>query len=235
MTKILALAHSKNSKTGDIAQTYSTPDTCPERCPFKCNGCYGLGYFTRRQWKRAETEGMYPHQLRQWVLENVPEGALIRHNITGDIAIQGTSEISPLLLGRLLEAFKGRRAWSYTHCEITEENAEFLRVAQDEGFVISFSCETLEEVDRAIDLGCKAVLTVPKFPEGVLYTPKGRRVVPCPAQVKQGVTCKSCNGLCGSPNRETVVMFEAHGQGKEKACKAIEQKITFHGLKVTGK
>lgn len=225
--KILCIAHSHNAKTGDIAQTYTQKGSCPVCCPFHKSGCYGEGYYTNRQWNRAEKDGVYSHQLRQWVLDNTEEGALIRHNVAGDIAIKGTSQISPLLLGDLLKAFAGRKAYSYTHCEINEGNAELLRFAQEEGFVISFSCETVDEVDEAKALGCQAVLTVSEFPTATAVTPDGHFLVPCPAQTHEGMTCKKCR-LCANPKRETIIMFKAHGNGAKKACKAIEQKITFY-------
>lgn len=232
--KILCIAHSKNAKTGDIVQTYTQKGSCPIRCPFHLSGCYGENYFTNMQWNRAETAGVYPHQLRDWIEENTDEGALIRHNVAGDMAIPGTNNISPLLLGKLLDAFKGRKAYSYTHCEINEDNAELLRVAQDEGFVISFSCETVEEVDKAKALGCQAVLTVEEFPQSTAITPDGHFLVPCPAQTHENMTCKKCR-LCANPKRETVIMFKTHGTKAKKANQAIEKKITFHGLKVTHK
>lgn len=227
--KILAIAHSKNQKTGDIAQTYTEKGSCPISCPFHEHGCYGKGYFTNRQWNRAAIEGIYPKQLREWVVANTKEGDLIRHNVAGDIAIKGTSDISPLLLGDLLNAFKGRKAYSYTHCTINEDNAEFLRFAQDEGFVISFSCETVEEVDKAKALGCQAVITVEDFSTMPKFTPNGHRIVPCPAQTHKGITCKTCE-LCPNAKRTTIIAFESHGQFADQAIEAIEQKINLHGI-----
>lgn len=226
LPRFFAVAHSQNIKTGDIPQTYTSHNSCPVRCPFHKNGCYADNFGTNFQWKRADN-GMTVTELKKWVEKNTEKGALIRHNVGGDIAIPGTSNVSPLLLGRLLDAFTDRKAYSYTHCEITEENAEFLRYSNSHGFVISFSCETVEEVDKARALGVPAVLTVTEFPTASAVTPEGHFLVPCPAQTHEGMTCKKCR-LCANPNRDSVVCFLAHGNQAKKARAAIEQKITVY-------
>lgn len=47
----------------------------------------------------------------------------------------------------------------------------------------------------------------------------------CPAQTK-GITCKECR-LC-SRDRESVVLFEVHGQSKGKARRVIQIKRAQH-------
>ena len=55
--------------------------------------------------------------------------------------------------------------------------------------------------------------------------PKGIPAVQCPAQTK-GITCKECR-LC-SRDRESVVLFEVHGQSKGKARRVIQIKRAQH-------
>ena len=50
-------------------------------------------------------------------------------------------------------------------------------------------------------------------------TPKGRRVVVCPAQIKDGVTCSTCK-LC-SKQRSFIVAFIAHGTQKKKVDEVL--------------
>lgn len=54
---------------------------------------------------------------------------------------------------------------------------------------------------------------------------KGIPAVQCPAQTK-GITCKECR-LC-SRDRESVVLFEVHGQRKGKARRVIQIKRAQH-------
>lgn len=48
----------------------------------------------------------------------------------------------------------------------------------------------------------------------------GRVRVQCPAQTREGITCKGCR-LCAK-DREAIVVFGIHGAHKGKARKAIQ-------------
>ena len=49
----------------------------------------------------------------------------------------------------------------------------------------------------------------------VNFTPKGNKVVTCPATYNDKVNCKTC-GLCAK-NRDYVIGFPVHGNGRKKA------------------
>lgn len=223
--RFFATPHSANAKTGDIAQTYTNPETCPTRCPFKGHGCYAENFGANFQWKRAEN-GFDVWALIDWVQANTEEGDLIRHNVAGDICYPNSNDIDPQLVNYLIIAYRGRKAYTYTHAEVNERNAQIVRDATSQGFVISFSCETPEEVDKAFMLGCMAVLTVTKAVEPNATTPNGWRIIQCPNQTHNDVTCKSC-ALCARL-RGVVIAFQTHGTRAKKANEAIEQKITIH-------
>lgn len=221
--KIYPVAHSSNPKTGDIPQTYTSGNTCPERCPFKHNGCYAEGFHTRMAWARAEKSGMSAAALADWVEEHTCENQMIRHNVAGDIATPGTSDIDVDLLTGLVFAFAGRRAYTYTHCEPSAKNLRAASIACAAGFVVNQSCERLDQVDAAMRAGVPAVLAVvADLPAGGIRTPEGRRVIQCPAQTREGVTCKTCR-LCARADRPTAIAFAAHGSSAKKARAAIEQ------------
>lgn len=221
MLRIIPIAHSQNSKTGDIAQTYTGAQTCPKRCPFRDgNGCYGEVGFTNFTFSRAtKGEGLAPSELYGWIAANTDRGALIRHNVCGDIAKPGTSTVDKRLLETLTKAYFDRRAYTYTHCAITKRNSELLKQASHAGFVINYSCEMLAECDKALDDGVPAVLAVTKFDSLPERTPGGRKFVLCPAQAKQ-ITCRKCK-LCAVGNRQTIVVFETHGAQRKRADAAI--------------
>ncbi|AGR89223.1 hypothetical protein X831_gp103 [Pseudomonas phage PAK_P2] len=55
---------------------------------------------------------------------------------------------------------------------------------------------------------------LPMDAENVSFTPKGRKVVACPAEKSDKVNCKSC-GLCQVADREYIIGFRAHGTAKK--------------------
>lgn len=50
----------------------------------------------------------------------------------------------------------------------------------------------------------------------IIATPKGRKVVVCPATHRDDVSCKTC-GLCAVRDRKVIVGFPAHGVHKSRA------------------
>lgn len=221
--RILFVKDSKNTKTGNIPQTYTEKGSCPTSCPFHGRGCYGEDYYTNMAWNRCSTHGLNLEQLCAAVLKLEP-GTLLRHNVAGDMAIPGTGRLNLDLVSRLSEIFwvAGVQAYTYTHCELGRLEGYCLRVARNSGFTVNASCETTQECDKAIDLGVPAVIACVNAEHVPAATPKGRRIVICPNQIK-GVTCKSCK-LCARGNREVVVALLAHGIRRKKAREAIAEK-----------
>ena len=221
--KIYAVATSTNQKTGNMAQTYTSENTCPARCPFKNSGCYAKNYGACFVWARADKYGMDPKDLKAWVEENTNAGDLIRHNVAGDIATPGTSNINGRLLNTLIDAYQGRRAFTYTHCAHTAENFKKIKKAIAAGFVINQSCETLAQVDKTMKAGIPAVIAV-TAETMTKKTPAGYSIVQCPAQTHDNVSCKTCK-LCANAGRKCAISFMVHGSGAKKAAAAINNEI----------
>lgn len=221
---MLAIAHSSNCKTGDIAQTYTAPLSCPNRCAFKKSGsCFAMANFHCHQnWERTNRRGknvIGADALADWVKENTEENSLIRHNVAGDIASPNSDDINADLLETLISAFENRRAYTYTHCEPNERNINLVKNSNARGFTINFSCESLKDADSVMDQGVPAVVAVPAaVPAGLKV--RGRRVINCPAQTHESITCKTC-GLCARAGRGVIVAFAAHGSKKAIAIKVI--------------
>ena len=79
---------SGNGKTGPIAVTTSTKDTCPPSCPLLKDGsCYAQsGFHLRMHWDAvsAGSRGTaYPKFLES--LRQLPDGTKLRHNQAGDL------------------------------------------------------------------------------------------------------------------------------------------------------
>jgi hypothetical protein len=57
-----------------------------------------------------------------------------------------------------------------------------------------------------------------ELPEGTRIA--GRRLITCPAQARDGITCATC-GLCAAPDRATVIRFLPHGSARQCALRAV--------------
>ena len=155
-------------------------------------------------------------------VKNLPAGQLWRHNQAGDLP--GENErIASSLLEDLTEANKGRRGFTYTHKPVLlrqrgpiEENREAIAKANRDGFTVNLSANGLRHADELAALNIGPVATI--LPEGVeenTTTPDGRRVVVCPAQRIEGMTCQKCK-LCSMAKRSIIIGFIPHGSAKRK-------------------
>ncbi len=211
---------SRNAKTGDIPVTTSDAKTCPDACPLKSSGaCYAKHGPLGMYWKKINA-GQYASTWQD-LLEQVkalPDGQLWRHNQAGDLPGENDC-IDPVAMRDLVSANSGRKGFTYTHkpVETNEANAALVAHANANGFTVNLSADNLSEADSLKALNIGPVVTVlPREAPAVSYTPQGHKVVVCPAQTRDDVTCKSC-GLCAIAARDVIVGFLAHGVSAKKA------------------
>lgn len=240
--KMLIFPESSNAKTGNIIQSYSSRSTCPEKCPLKGSGCYADGYYTSKLWDRCDNpeDKRYvanSDQLKLALLEATIQhtngspkknSVLFRHNVAGDVAIEGTSVMDINRVKILADAVKyvntlfpdSLNGYTYTHCEISEYAAGIIHEAASNGFLINASCETVSEVMQAKALGINTVITSvnPDETKKALKA-SGIPSVQCPAQTHAGRNCDECR-LC-SRDRKTTIIFGVHGNASKKATKVI--------------
>lgn len=75
------------------------------------------------------------------------------------------------------------------------------------------SCNSIAAADSAVAQGWRATVVVPESTERVSFTPKGNKVVVCPAQIAEGkVDCNACR-LCDASKPGPIVAFREHGNG----------------------
>jgi hypothetical protein len=216
---------SANAKTGPIPVSTSSADTCPTVCPFRGSGCYadsgplGLHWLAVTRAKRGTNWRAFLDAVR-----GIAPGALWRHNQAGDLPGMG-NRIARRALEQLVAAARHTRAFTYTHKPVTgssalaRANREAVRAANAAGFTVNLSANNLAHADQLADTGAGPVVTVlaPDAP-AVSFTPAGRRVVVCPAQTRDTVTCASC-GLCARRDRRGIIVgFLAHGARKRLAA-----------------
>lgn len=230
---------SRNAKVGPMPVSTSTAHTCPDACPLKANGCYAeagpLGMYWRAVTKAGDSSTgtlktqrgeVTPHTWDTFcdAIGELPEGTLWRHNQAGDLPGIGDA-VDDGALSQLVDANVGRKGFTYTHKPITGEhgahNARAVREANESGFTINLSANTLAHADQLADAAIAPVVVV--LPDTVhgnadIATPAGRKVAVCPATYRDDVSCSTC-GLCQRQNRKVIVGFPAHGTSRKRASK----------------
>jgi hypothetical protein len=211
---------SRNAKTGPIPVSTTTALTCPVSCPFNRNndgGCYADGGPLRIQWDKV-TKGNAGMEWSAFcdAVKALPEGALWRHNQAGDLPGAGDYIDGPALL-KLVNANKGKNGFTYTHKPMnTVGNRAAVKTANTLGFTVNLSANNLAHADELADLEIAPVVVVlPASQTTNTTTPKGRKVVVCPATQRDDVSCMTC-GLCARL-RDAIVGFPAHGAAHRKA------------------
>jgi hypothetical protein len=210
---------SKNSKVGKMAVTTSTATTCPTSCPFKSNGCYADSGPLKLHWNKV-TKGERGDDWSTFIdkIKDLPAGSKWRHNQAGDLP-GDMEKLDDEKCIELAKANKGKRGFTYTHYDVLNnfQNAITVNIMNHLGFTVNVSANNLEHADKLCDLDIAPVATVlPIDQTSNTFTPKGRKVVVCPATYKDDVSCASCM-LCEKWDRNVVVGFPAHGTSKKKA------------------
>ena len=211
---------SKNAKVGKMAVTTTTATTCPTSCPFKGNGCYADSGPLKLHWDKV-TEGKRGDDWSTFInkIKELPAGSKWRHNQAGDLP-GDTKNLDSTKCVELAKANEGKRGFTYTHYDVLDnfQNAITVNMMNHLGFTVNVSANNLEHADQLCDLDIAPVATVLPIEQTTnTVTPKGRKVVVCPATYKDDVSCASCM-LCEKWDRNVVVGFPAHGTSKKKAA-----------------
>lgn len=209
---------SRNVKTGPIPVSTSSATTCPESCPFNNGGgCYAASGPLAIHWRHV-TQGNRGDTWETFLgkVAALPRNQLWRHNAAGDLPGEGDC-LDTVALGQLVVANKGKRGFTYTHKPLdTPHERLAVSHANANGFAINLSANTLDHADTLSDMGIGPVTVVVQSDvDSNMSTPKGRKVVICPATIRDDVSCATC-GLCAIVKRDCIVGFPAHGNGKRK-------------------
>lgn len=223
MTLKTALFHlsrvSSNKKTGPIAVTTTSKNSCPASCGMR-DVCYAKNSYLAMHWAKV-SNGSRSKQWREHLddLATLPLGSPLRLNQGGDLVASVSGRLSRVFLNGLLAVVKSRKlqAWTYTHHDHTMgDNGRLLRRANREGLRINVSTETEESADRAIASGLPAVLAVSSEETRTVWrTPARNLVKVCPAQLRD-TDCNRCM-LCHKRGSKVIIAFLAHGSRKSRA------------------
>ena len=201
---------SSNRKTGPMPVSYSTKEWCPDTCPLKKHGCYAKHGHTGIHWRKV-TAGERGTDWDTFTdkVRRLPKGGIWRHNVAGDLPIFDHG-----MIRQLIKANTGKGGFTYTHHLPTAENAGIIAESNANGFTVNLSADTTTKADTYVELGIAPVVTLlPTDSAKVTFTPKGRKVVRCPAETSEKVTCQSCR-LCQKTDRP-IIGFTPHGSGKK--------------------
>lgn len=208
---------SGNVKTGKIPVSTSTAKTCPDSCPLKKSGCYADAGPLGIHWKQVSENSRGDNWLNfVEKIKALPTNQLWRHNQAGDL-VGDNQKIDFKQLKLLIDANHGKRGFTYTHKPMTKANIKAIEYANKNGFTVNLSANNLNHADQLAALAIAPVaVIIPENLPKVNYTPKGLKVITCPAQTSDKVTCESC-GLCQLAFRKYAIGFIAHGSSKKKA------------------
>jgi hypothetical protein len=215
---------SKNIKTGLVSATYASIDaTCPKSCPFMGEGCYAqigmVGIHTvrfNRKYNRArnpitpETVAREEAGLIKKATEEGKNLLPLRLHVAGDLR---TNKAAQLI--RTAVKNWNNPVWSYTHAW---RNVD--RKSWGDTISVLASCETQEQAELAMKRGyAVAMVTGPHLSPKAYTAPNGIKIIPCPAQTHDNVTCVSCK-LCWNDKKlldqRAVIGFEVHGVMKRR-------------------
>lgn len=217
---------SANEKVGKAAATYAPIEgTCDPSCPFysadgePSAGCYAregkVSMVERRiasglAGLSADTIAAIEAAAIRDAAELVPAGRPLRVHVSGDCR----TEKAARMISEACEVWPGD-VWTYSHVWRTIPRSAWGRVS------VLASVESVNDARRAMDRGYAAAIVVDEHPaDGKAYRVADMKIVPCPAQTRDDVTCESC-GLCLDADKllalRLVVGFAAHGSGAKKA------------------
>ena len=219
---------SSNAKTGPIAVSTTSRDSCSPSCPLFGNGCYAETGPLKLHWD-AVSEGPWRDKPRGADIESfinelktLPEGSCFRHNQAGDLP-HFKGSINAHALGLIANACGERKlkAWTYTHHDVEHYgNRELIKAAPSMGMTVNVSAHSQQHAVNVYRDGMPAVCIVPKDTNVNSWCTDGVKFVVCPAQTKANKTCAECK-LCANAERSCVIAFKAHGTQSKKVESTI--------------
>jgi hypothetical protein len=229
---VLTDKDSNNVKLGrNVRTTYrvvgaaANGGTCPSTCAMlqnkACYAMYGHVNFAAKRGVRADDDAT---RLRAW-LTLMPRDKRVRHHVSGDFMKNVAEEdgaparevVDTEYVTAMLEGHAARPdvvGWTYTHAHAQLDPALLNSVPT---LTVNASCDSHEELQRALKAGWPAVLSVAEDAEDHVLDLGGERVRIriCPAQTNEGMVCSACM-LCAKTDRSQVIGFRMHGSGRKR-------------------
>lgn len=220
MLKTHTVLKSGDDKTGPLAGTYRTHESCPDTCAFLPRkydgpgGCFGTG----RIGHIAEQYGVCDSDYRKVraLAVDMPAGHTFRPNIVGDFNQgDGTPDWSYIrACNYVAETRTDCTVFAYTHLWRKIDRNAF-------GFPVRASCETIQDVLDARERGYSAVIVdngTLDFATADAET--GAHFMTC-RHTTHGTQCVDCGACCRDSN--LVIVFPVHSASAKLASAAIDK------------
>lgn len=220
-TPVMAIELSQNRKLGYVSSTYASQVTCPESCPFRNAGCYAesgrMALHTRRLNNSPVDDFIEVAEREAEAIRKLSGRFPLRLHVVGDCKTEAAARIVSKAADEHTSK-RGQPVWTYTHAhDVPREawgNVSVLR-----------SCESISQVEEALDAGYAAAMVVPQFRQDTAYeVGPGLIGIPCPEMTGRAESCEEC-GLCMRAEKlragRRVILFEAHGNRKAKVAQTI--------------
>lgn len=196
---------SGNAKTGPLATTYREQSSCPTTCPLMGNGCYAIGriFAIPRKFGSESTDAVLS------LITTLKPGQGLRLNVSGDfLAEDGTPDREYIAAcNRVATERPDVKIIAYTHAWRTLSPSDF-------AFGVNASCDTDADIAEARAAGWGTVTVGAEHGEEIA----GTRVVRCPAETRDDVSCATCMLCAKTPNLPVTVTFGPHGPGRKRAA-----------------
>lgn len=214
---------SGNRKVGPIPVSTTESASCPKECPLLGTDCYARFGPLGMHWKkigisRGDVWNRFCDKLK-----SIASGTLFRHNQAGDLPKNSKGRIHFPMLVKLVKAARHLRGWTYTHYDpLKPDNAKAIAYANNNGFTVNLSADSLSQADDYAKLGIAPVCVI--LPENAPLrgnkTPLGLPIVVCPAQTQDDMDCATCK-LCQVGQRKSIVGFLAHGIASKRLSERV--------------
>jgi hypothetical protein len=217
MTRTHVVPVSKNAKTGPMAATYRTQDSCPTTCPLLGNGCYAESGPGGGPFRMVAKHGRDDLDALRALRYQLPRGGWLRLNVSGDfLTDDGTLDTDYVdACNELVRRRPDLNVLAYTHAWRQLDPAVF-------DFTVNASCETPAELEAARAAGWMTVVVDPGGDDSLIGTTiSGARVAQCPQQYRPDVTCARCGACAANKRTRPTIAFTVHGSRKKTAAAIV--------------
>lgn len=218
------VARSKNEKTGPVSVTYASIDgSCPKDCMHRDAGCYAqtgmVGIQTNRLNKNNKTRGRsdareIAREEARYIRAAIANGEntqAMRLHVAGDCRTASAART----VSSACEGWNNP-VWTYTHAWKVVDRENWGNVS------VLASVDKSEDISLAFERGYAPAIVVSEHPtdgKSFVRAEDNIRIIPCPAQTRENVTCDTCK-LCWNAARlhatRSAISFAAHGVRKRK-------------------
>ena len=213
MTKYHLTLKSSNAKVGKIPVSTTSANSCPTTCAFYDKGCYAKSGPLALHWRKVGEDRGISADAFLSLISKLPAGQFWRHNQAGDLP-HDDGRIDSDFLFKLVDANKDKKGFTYTHHRTDKINLAMIRGANQKGFTINLSANTVDEALELSKTGLPLACVVPSTEKRTHFEEGGKKFLVCPATYRDSMTCDKCR-LCQKADRKYIVAFPAHGKQKK--------------------